>query len=97
MNRLTRLVVLTLICATPGMAASPIAEVLCDTTERMRDKLERQFGTQQHARGLRGPEQVMEVWTGPRGDWTLVLTYAGGQSCIVAMGEDWQDMAQDPA
>lgn len=80
---------------------SPLAEVICDSTERMRDKLMHQFGTRQQAIGTRGPEQVMEVWTDARGDWTMVMTYASGRSCIVAMGEDWQLTApvpgQDPA
>ncbi|MEM8732340.1 MAG: hypothetical protein AAGF79_20715 [Pseudomonadota bacterium] len=88
----------SLLCASSAFGGpSPIAEVLCDSTERMRDKLLYQFGTQQLARGVRGPEQVMEVWTDERGDWTLVITYAGGTSCIVAMGEHWQQTLKDPA
>lgn len=78
-------------------SASPLAEVLCDATPKMRDKLERQFGNTQRAMGIRSPDQVMEVWTGPRGDWTLVITYSTGNSCIVAMGEHWQDAPRDPA
>ncbi|WP_302478001.1 hypothetical protein [Ruegeria arenilitoris] len=31
----------------------------------------------------------MEVWTSRSGAWTMVITYANGTSCIVAMGEDW--------
>ncbi|MGR3804534.1 hypothetical protein [Marinibacterium profundimaris] len=78
--------------------ANPLAEVICDTTPRMRDRLEHQFGTRQEATGLRGPEEIMEVWTDTRGDWTLVMTYATGTSCIVAMGEDWQQThRKDPA
>ncbi len=69
--------------------ASPIAEVLCEPTERMRLKLETQFGETRAATGLRGPEQIMEVWTDDRGDWTLVMRYASGKSCIVAMGKHW--------
>ena len=43
--------------------------------------------------GLRGPEQVMELWRSDRGDWTLVMRYASGQSCIVAMGEHLSQLA----
>ncbi|WP_298847375.1 hypothetical protein [uncultured Ruegeria sp.] len=35
----------------------------------------------------------MEVWTDQNGDWTMVVTYATGTSCIVAMGEHWHDHA----
>jgi hypothetical protein len=34
----------------------------------------------------------MEVWTDAHGDWTLVVRYAHGLSCIVAMGEHWQSL-----
>ena len=34
----------------------------------------------------------MEVWTDPYGDWTLVVSYATGTSCIVAMGQHWQPL-----
>ncbi|MFP4327110.1 MAG: hypothetical protein ACLFQL_03800 [Paracoccaceae bacterium] len=63
----------------------------------MQDRLVRQFGESRRASGLRGREQIMEVWTDGRGDWTMVVTYASGTSCIVAMGEAWQEHGQDPA
>lgn len=87
-----------LLCATSAQASGPIAEVLCEPTSRLYSKLEQQFGSTRSAQGLRDPEQMMEVWTDRRGNWTLVVSYATGTSCIVAMGEDWmQSPAQDPA
>jgi len=79
-------------------AKSPIAEIICEPTPRMHQKLQRQFGAERAATGMRGPEQVMEVWTNKSGDWTMVVTYATGTSCIVAMGQDWFYHAKtDPA
>ena len=85
--------------AGPAAASSPIAEVICDGRDAMEQRLSTRMRSTRQATGLRGPEQVMEVWTDPAGDWTLVVTYATGTSCIVAMGEAWQDMRQprDPA
>ncbi|WP_323766803.1 hypothetical protein [Antarctobacter sp.] len=57
----------------------------------MTRKLTQQFGTTRRASGLRSPEEVVEIWTDPDGDWTMVIAYASGQSCIVAMGAYWQD------
>ncbi|WP_010139917.1 hypothetical protein [Oceanicola sp. S124] len=71
-------------------AASPIAEVICDRTPMMEQRLKTAMNSEREGLGLRGPEQVMELWTTPRGDWTMVVTYANGKSCIVAMGEAWQ-------
>lgn len=81
-----------------AQARSPIAEVICEPTGDMHRKLKQQFGGRQAASGLRGREQIMEVWTDRSGDWTLVVTYASGTSCIVAMGEDWASFdPHDPA
>ncbi|MEO0381232.1 MAG: hypothetical protein AAF252_13260 [Pseudomonadota bacterium] len=90
-----RLILLCLALATP-LSANPIAEVICAPTPQLQTKLERQYGTQRTASGLRGPEQVMEVWTDARGDWIMVAAYASGTSCIVAMGEHWTEL-KNPA
>lgn len=76
-------------------AASPIAEVICDTTPRLEQRLERAFLAERSATGIRSREQVMEVWTDRKGDWVLVSRHATGTSCIVAMGQHWQQA--DPA
>ena len=77
--------------------AKKIAEVICEETVRMEQRLSRRLGAERQAMGLRGPEQVMELWTEQNGDWTLVVTYATGTSCIVAMGENWQALDREPA
>ena len=84
--------------AFPAVASSPIAEILCQPTRALEEKLSRQYELTRHARGVRGPDQMMEVWTDRTGDWTLVVTYASGTSCIVAMGIQWEGLqADDPA
>lgn len=80
-----------------AQASSPIAEVICQPTAALHDRLERQFLAVRSATGLRGPDELMEVWTTSRGDWTLVMTYANGTSCIVAMGEAWAPEPEKPA
>ncbi|SRR6056297_887725 len=83
-----------------GAPEARIADVLCDDRTRMEGKLETQYGAQKQGRGLRGPDVVMEVWSSERtGEWALVQTYLDGRSCIVAMGEDWENLEQrkDPA
>jgi len=95
---LSRAVCLCLVFAPASFAKSPIAEVICEPTARMHEKLERQFGSKRRATGVRGPEQVMEVWASQSGDWAMVVTYATGTSCIVAMGKHWTTHADnDPA
>lgn len=102
MTRRTIPVVLSLLLpavplAQPVRAQSPVAEVICEPTGAIYDRLTRRLGATRTATGVRDREQIIEVWTDRHGDWTLVATYAGGTSCILAMGEAWQTLAQKPA
>lgn len=85
---------LLLLCATPALAKSPIAEVICVPRPELERKLS---GATLSAVGLRDTETVLEVWTRPSGDWTLVQSYADGIACILAMGEAWEAMVPPPA
>jgi hypothetical protein len=78
------------------MADARLAEVICDDRTRLETRLTNVFGASKQGQGMRGPDAVLEVWIEPRsGDWTLVQSYANGQSCIVAMGEHWEMLAPD--
>ena len=78
-----------LLIAVPA-SANPIADVICDTTLRMEKRLEETLRAERTASGMRSGAQIMEVWTDPEGDWALVMRYATGTSCIVAMGAHWE-------
>lgn len=89
---------LALLAASPSLLAqSPIADVICAPRAEMVHKLSHQFGERRAGMGVRDPESVMEVWQSDRsGRWTLVMNYADGKSCIVAMGEGWETLPGDP-
>lgn len=96
-----RICIVSAICVLTGAAAlqarSPIAEVICAPRDEMVHKLSHQFGERMAGMGVRSPESVMEVWQSDRsGRWTLVMNYADGKSCIVAMGEGWETLPGDP-
>lgn len=73
----------------PAGADTPIAEVICAPTDQLERRLASGMGSARQATGLREPNEVFEVWTDARDNWTLVARYATGTSCIVAMGEHW--------
>lgn len=75
--------------ASPALATSPIAEVICAPRSELVSQLTRLKGAEMTGMGLRDVETVMEIWTSPRGDWTLVQSYSDGRACILAMGEAW--------
>jgi hypothetical protein len=80
--------------ATPVVAQSPIAEVICAPRAEM---LLRLRGAEVAGMGMRHEDAVLEVWAEPSGDWTLVQSYANGTACILAMGEAWEAMVPPPA
>jgi len=74
----------------------PLAQVLCAPSAEMRDRLETRYQAYRAWAGLRGPDEVMELWEDPDGDWTLIITHASGTWCIVAMGEALSPFALRP-
>jgi hypothetical protein len=81
----------------PAWAAGPIAEVICFPRATLVERLRVQYGATLAGSGLRNMEMVMEIWTDPQGDWTLVQNYTDGKSCILAMGEFWETAREDGA
>ncbi len=84
--------------AFPVMSLAQTADVICDDSARLERMLSTVMQSERRALGLRGPETLLEVWIDPRTqDWTLVQTYTNGTSCIIAMGEQWEDLTPAPA
>jgi hypothetical protein len=67
-------------------ASNPIADVICAPDAQMRHRMKTGLASEPAWLGLRGPDQVMELWEDARGDWTLLIANASGTLCIVAMG-----------
>jgi hypothetical protein len=89
---------LAAITSLPVVALAQTADVTCDDSVRLERMLSTVMHAERRALGLRGPETLLEVWIDPRTqDWTLVQTYTNGTSCIIAMGEHWEDLTPAPA
>ncbi len=86
-------------CVTlPSLGHATIADVSCDDTARMTTTLTQVLGAERQSTGLRDPETMLEIWVTRRsGDWVIVQNYANGTSCIVAMGEHWENHQAGPA
>lgn len=95
-RRIALAVVVPLLGA-PAQADSPIAEIVCGPRDVIVQRLEAGMGAALAGTGLRDMETVMEVWAAPSGDWTLVQSYANGESCILAMGQVWESVVPPPA
>lgn len=82
---------------TPAHAVSPVSEIFCAPRAEMEQKLHVLFGSRRIGSGMRDESSMMELWTSERtGDWTMVLSYADGRSCVVAIGEAWDATPPTP-
>ncbi|MEL6643341.1 MAG: hypothetical protein AAFQ79_05355 [Pseudomonadota bacterium] len=94
----TLTLVLSIGLITPSFAQAKMDDVSCDDSARMTALLKDVLGAERHGMGLRDPDTTLEVWvTRSNREWMIVQNYANGTSCIVAIGEHWEDAYSGPA
>ncbi len=81
-----------------GMAAiwppDAQAQVACGTRDSVVAKLGEKYGEIRRGGGLAGPTAIFEVWASEAtGTWTILKTSPNGLTCIMAVGDGWQDDA----
>ena len=83
-----KLVLPSLICVCLGQfAAVPaFASLQCASHEKMIELLSKRFSEVPKAIGL------VEVYVSKTGTWTILVTNSEGQTCILAAGNDWEDV-----
>ncbi len=79
--------------ATPAQAASAVISVpQCADHEKMVDILAKEYRELPKALGIVRGERVMQLFVSAAGTWTIVVTKTSGASCIVASGQDWEEV-----
>jgi hypothetical protein len=68
------------------------AQVACGARAAVVSKLGEKYGEVRRGGGLVGATAIFEVWASEStGTWTILKTTPDGLSCIMAVGEGWQD------
>jgi hypothetical protein len=73
--------------APPGHGAPQIA---CGKRADIEKMLKEQYGERAMAHGLAHSGAVAEIFTSPKGTWTIIATSPNGMSCMIGSGESWQ-------
>jgi hypothetical protein len=68
----------------------------CGSYTRMRGVLTKKYSEAPKAYGRVNPRRMMEIYVSERGSWTVLVTSADGNSCIVAAGTDFEDIPWKP-
>ena len=66
------------------------AQVVCAPHDKIAAALKQNFAEEVRAAGITSGGALIEIYTSPRGTWTVVLTAPDGPSCLMADGVDWQ-------
>ena len=82
------------------MVAAPaaMAQQYCAERHVVVDRLKTGYGESYAGGGLRNETSVFEVWFSEEdGTWTILMTLANGQSCVMASGTNWREGPLDEA
>jgi hypothetical protein len=75
----------------PEWANRPgVPPLACGQRADVERLLKEQFGERAMAHGLSHTGAVAEIFTSPKGTWTIVATSPNGMSCLIGSGESWQ-------
>ncbi len=85
---MTRNLVLSIFLAI-FLPSAALAGMACGLSKVIHHRLETKYGESRLVAGLRDGN-IWEVWANEaKGTWTILVTYPGDQSCIVANGTDY--------
>ncbi len=78
------------------LATAAPAQTRCGPHTRIVKVLTGKYGEAPKAIGTVDQQQFMEIYVSDAGSWTILLTAANGTSCIIAFGNDWEDVPHQP-
>jgi len=68
------------------------AQMACGQRDVVIAKLGDKYGEVRRGGGLTGSTAIFEVWaSNETGTWTILKTTPDGLSCVMAVGDGWQD------
>ncbi len=97
MNKISMvLALLTLTAVAPtGLVAPAMAQqqqMACAERGALVGQLQEKYNEQAQGVGLTGNGAVMELLTSDKGTWSLIVTMPNGKSCLIATGDEWQQV-----
>ena len=72
-----------------GVASAGAA---CGSHDALAKSLTTKFKEARRVMGVVNAKAVMEIFMSPQGTWTVVVTDTKGTACIIATGQDWQEV-----
>lgn len=96
MSRYTKFLIGTLLLLPIVTAAAPAYSeqpVVCSSHAEIVKLLHGAYREAPVSAALTDNGQMLEVFASDTGSWTMVITVAGGPSCMMATGQNWESLA----
>ena len=68
----------------------------CSQRTTMVEWLEKRFDEKRTGVGISLEGHLVEVFTSGSGSWTVLMTFAGGPTCLILSGENWHPIKAPP-
>ena len=76
--------------------AAPMTSARCGVHDQIVRALAKVYQEAPRAIGTVSHSHFMQVYVSRAGSWTILVTSANRISCIVAAGQDWEDVPHKP-
>lgn len=87
MARFLILVAASIISA--SVSASATEKLPCGERAEIVEMLEAKYKEVGQARGLVSNTRIVEIFVSPDKNWTMLVSFPNGSSCIMASGQEW--------
>ena len=64
----------------------------CGAHDAIANSLTNKYKEARRIMGVVNARAVMEIFMSPQGTWTVVVTDTTSMACIIAAGQDWQEV-----
>ncbi len=75
-----------------AFSSSAQAQMICGERGPMVASLEKTYSEAPVSMGLGSNGAIIEVFASPSGTFTIILTRPNGLTCVMAAGENWEDL-----
>ncbi len=74
------------------LCVQPASAAVCSQRDKFKAFLETKYGEKAHAFGKISGTAVMELYVSKSGTWTVLMTRANGVSCLIAAGNNFEQL-----
>jgi hypothetical protein len=78
------------VCALPD--ATLAVEIQCAKHKQLVGLLAKKYQENPVAMGTVNSDRYMQLFVSAKGTWTVLMTKADGEACIVAAGQNWEKL-----